>query len=656
MSQYGPRTTMAVALAASTTGGSAAAFEVTFQPNSNRWVVTREKFEIAPAGKVFAPGNLRATSDQPAYKRLFEHWVDNRYQLRYTGGMVPDVYHILIKNKGVFSNVASAAAKAKLRLLYECAPIALLIEAAGGASVVGPAPGAAPGEAPCSVLDVEIDNLDKRIGLCLGGTEEVAQDVDQAAGLGRVEALDKLWRESNGAVYPSSTGLQMAVAADNIATLEWAHSRGLGGFERLMDVAAWRGRLSVLKWLLANRVERCTTNAVNWAARSGHLKVLRWLRDNLGFHECTSEGLEAAAIAGHVHVVSWLLRNSRVLLQRRRSWAQHQTGMPTSWSCCCLHAGKKRRNLVGPLLWPSAGGTVNASGFSKRRVGPSNKLSPMITKVGLEDRQRKIAPVTARKRFPGPTVERKHGCDFLKTTSSCGVVGARSRAPVDGSQEGGVGVVGGPEGFYLEGWPWFSEGASGVVADGERCFDASGALEGFIGAEQEFAVGDKKSRVRDVWSPVSGGAGALEARLNLGALDTESQEPGEEEEEEGPSGCHMGYQGEDLESFLLCRGWGNFPERMTPRSSEGVPEDKLADPSPSSPEYVSPGFVGEPGESAAADQLFLRQGLSIPQRRSSLAGTPPNRSLKTRFTPLSPALTQETALSLHSGVFGGLVG
>lgn len=47
--------------------------------------------------------------------------------------MVPDVYHILIKNKGVFSNVSSAAAKAKLRLLYECAPIALLIEAAGGA-------------------------------------------------------------------------------------------------------------------------------------------------------------------------------------------------------------------------------------------------------------------------------------------------------------------------------------------------------------------------------------------------------------------------------------------------------------------------------------------------------------------------------------------
>lgn len=42
------------------------------------------------------------------------------------------MYHVLIKGKGVFTNVPSPAARAKLRLLYECAPIALLVEAAGG--------------------------------------------------------------------------------------------------------------------------------------------------------------------------------------------------------------------------------------------------------------------------------------------------------------------------------------------------------------------------------------------------------------------------------------------------------------------------------------------------------------------------------------------
>ncbi len=44
---------------------------------------------------------------------------------------MPDVYHILLKGEGVLSNASSSTSKAKLRLLYECAPIALIIEAAG---------------------------------------------------------------------------------------------------------------------------------------------------------------------------------------------------------------------------------------------------------------------------------------------------------------------------------------------------------------------------------------------------------------------------------------------------------------------------------------------------------------------------------------------
>ncbi|CAM9799222.1 unnamed protein product, partial [Phaeothamnion confervicola] len=123
--------------------------------------------------QIFAPGNLRATSDNPRYKALFDHWVTERYTLRYTGGMVPDVVHMFIKGKGIFSNVSSPTAKAKLRLLYECAPLALLVEAAGGASVVAPDVGGPAGEAPMSVLDLLIDNLDRRLGVCYGGTAEV---------------------------------------------------------------------------------------------------------------------------------------------------------------------------------------------------------------------------------------------------------------------------------------------------------------------------------------------------------------------------------------------------------------------------------------------------------------------------------------------------
>lgn len=79
------------------------------------WTVTRPKVEISSAAKIFAPGNLRATKGHPGYKRAVDMWIAEGYTLRYTGGMVPDVCHILSKGGGVFSNVATEGAKQKLR-------------------------------------------------------------------------------------------------------------------------------------------------------------------------------------------------------------------------------------------------------------------------------------------------------------------------------------------------------------------------------------------------------------------------------------------------------------------------------------------------------------------------------------------------------------
>lgn len=60
------------------------------------------------------------------------------------GGLGPDVYQLFVKGHGVFCNPASNGAPAKLRLAYEVAPIAFLVEAAGGRSSNG----------KCSALDV----------------------------------------------------------------------------------------------------------------------------------------------------------------------------------------------------------------------------------------------------------------------------------------------------------------------------------------------------------------------------------------------------------------------------------------------------------------------------------------------------------------------
>ncbi len=165
---YGPRTTFCVALPTASTGlGKDITFEITLTKDATTWEVSRDKIEIKASGKVFAPGNLRASNDNEKYNALIQHWISERYTLRYTGGMVPDVYHIFAKSKGVFTNVSSEKAKAKLRLLYEVAPMGLIVECAGGLTTH---------EAyDQSVLDEKIDDLDKRLGVCFGGSDEVAK-------------------------------------------------------------------------------------------------------------------------------------------------------------------------------------------------------------------------------------------------------------------------------------------------------------------------------------------------------------------------------------------------------------------------------------------------------------------------------------------------
>jgi sedoheptulose-bisphosphatase len=68
-----------------------------------------------------------------------------------------------LQGGGLFLNPIAASAPAKLRMLYECAPLAYIVEAAGGACTDGAQ----------SLLDVPISALDARTAICLGSVSEV---------------------------------------------------------------------------------------------------------------------------------------------------------------------------------------------------------------------------------------------------------------------------------------------------------------------------------------------------------------------------------------------------------------------------------------------------------------------------------------------------
>ena len=66
------------------------------QTGGSQWLLQRESISIKDKA-IFAPANLRATAENEEYQQLVQYWMSNKYTLRYSGGMVPDIHHILTK-------------------------------------------------------------------------------------------------------------------------------------------------------------------------------------------------------------------------------------------------------------------------------------------------------------------------------------------------------------------------------------------------------------------------------------------------------------------------------------------------------------------------------------------------------------------------------
>ena len=104
--------------------------------DGNKWICSRDKIQIKPECKIFAPANMRAAQEVDGYNNLINHYMTNKFTLRYTGGpldevhactqcsrrmsqarcsrcesqgLVPDVCQQFTKGQGVFTNPTSKA-------------------------------------------------------------------------------------------------------------------------------------------------------------------------------------------------------------------------------------------------------------------------------------------------------------------------------------------------------------------------------------------------------------------------------------------------------------------------------------------------------------------------------------------------------------------
>jgi fructose-1,6-bisphosphatase I len=96
-----------------------------------------KEIKLKEKGKILGPGGTQKNW-YPYHKEMIDNLFKEGYRLRYSGGMVPDLHQILLKEGGLFAYPATTdKPKGKLRKLFEVFPFAYIYNKAGGLAIDG---------------------------------------------------------------------------------------------------------------------------------------------------------------------------------------------------------------------------------------------------------------------------------------------------------------------------------------------------------------------------------------------------------------------------------------------------------------------------------------------------------------------------------------
>jgi fructose-1,6-bisphosphatase I len=134
----------------------------TLNPEKGEFVLTRPQMQIPRCGRFYSVnhGHRKGWS-----KACAEHidLVAESKSLRYIGTFVGDIHRTLLYGGVFFYPADSKRPHGKLRLLYQAAPMAFLIEQAGGAASTGHA----------RLLDLTATSPNQKVPVCMGSVQDV---------------------------------------------------------------------------------------------------------------------------------------------------------------------------------------------------------------------------------------------------------------------------------------------------------------------------------------------------------------------------------------------------------------------------------------------------------------------------------------------------
>lgn len=161
---YGPATILVYTAGRGTHG-------FTLDLDRDEFLLTHPRLQCPAVGPYYSANVARARDWTPGVQRFLAAITapeasapgGRTWSLRYTGALVADVHRSLLEGGIYFYPADAKHPSGKLRLLYECAPLAFVVEQAGGAASTGAE----------RVLDIRAEKIHQRVPFVVGSAEDL---------------------------------------------------------------------------------------------------------------------------------------------------------------------------------------------------------------------------------------------------------------------------------------------------------------------------------------------------------------------------------------------------------------------------------------------------------------------------------------------------
>ncbi|MGJ3237289.1 MAG: class 1 fructose-bisphosphatase [Anaerolineae bacterium] len=135
------------------------------------FILHKTGIRMPQEGNVFSANLGYYSQWRETTRRYADHFMqDNPYSLRYSGALLADFHQILHQGGVFFYPGTTTNPQGKLRLLYECAPLALIAEQAGGIASSGTQ----------AILDIQPTDIHQRTPIIVGSPHEVNRYLEMA--------------------------------------------------------------------------------------------------------------------------------------------------------------------------------------------------------------------------------------------------------------------------------------------------------------------------------------------------------------------------------------------------------------------------------------------------------------------------------------------